>query len=161
LRNLDHGGLDGLKNLEISGTPAQDAGECRANLIASCVRMLIQQGFRGEQNRGRAIPALRCAKIGKGVLQRMKMSFQTEAFDGQHIPVVALDSEDQAGEHGLAVQKNGARAALSQFTAMLRASVAEIFAKDFEESFVGGERDVYLFAVERHSNVRCFLRRDR
>src|SRR6266850_2552443 len=161
LRNLDHGGLDGLKNLEISGAPAQDAGERRANLIASGVRMLVQQGFRGDQNRGRAVSALRRAEIGEGILERMQSSFQAEAFDGQDIPGVALNAKDQAGEHGLAVQKNGARAALSQFTAMLRASVAEIFAKDFEESFVGRERDVYLLAVQRHSNVRCFLRCDR
>jgi len=93
--------------------------------------------------------------------QGMKTSFQAEAFDGQHIPGAALNSEDQAGEHGLAVQKNGACAALTQFTAVFRASVAEILAKDFEESFVGCERDVYLLTVQRHSNVRCFLRRDR
>src|SRR6267142_3816435 len=161
LRNLDHGGLDGLKNLEISGAPAQDAGKRRANLIASGARMPIQQGFCGDQNRGRTIAALGRTQISEGILERMQSSFQAEAFDGQDIPGVALNAKDQAGEHGLAVQKNGARAALSQFTAMLRASVAEILAKDFEESFVGCERDVYLLTVERHSNVRCFLRRDR
>src|SRR5882762_5098841 len=125
------------------------------------MRMLIQQGLRGDQNRGRAVAALRRAEISEGVLQRMQSSFQAEAFDSQYIPGVAFDSEDQAGEHGLAVQKNGARAAFSQFTAVFRAGVTEILAKDFEESFVGCERDVYLLTVERHSNVRRFLRRDR
>src|SRR6266849_1732187 len=112
--------------------------------------MLIQQGFCGDQNRGRAVSALRRAEIGESVLQRMKMSFQAEAFDGQDIPGVAFDSEDQAGEYGFAVQKNGARATLSQFPAVFRAGVAEILAKDFEESFVGCERDVYLLTVESH-----------
>src|SRR6267143_6075759 len=161
LRNLDHGGLDGLKNLEIPGAPAQDTGERRANLIASGVRMLIQQGFRGDQNRRRSVSALCRTEISERVLQRMQSSFQTEAFDGQHIPGVALDSKDEAGEDGLAVQNNGARAAFSQFTAVFRAGVAEILAKNFEQSFVGCERDVYLLAVQRHSNVRCFLRRGR
>src|SRR6266850_1413395 len=161
LRNLDHGGLDGLKNLEISGAPAQDAGERRANLIASCMRMLIQQRFRGDQNRGRAVSALRRTEIGESVLQRMQSPFQTEAFDSQDIPGAALDSEDQAGEHGLAVQKDGARATFSQLAAVFRAGMAEILAKDFEESFVWCKRDVYLLTVQRHSNVRCFLRRDR
>jgi len=137
LRNLDHGGLNGLKNLEISGAPAQDTGERRTNLIASGMRMLIQQGFRGDQNRGRAVSALRRTEISEGVLQRMQSSFQTEAFDGQDTSGVALNPKDQAGEDGLAVQNNGARAALSQFTAVFRAGVAEILAKDFEESFVG------------------------
>src|SRR6266850_4664255 len=161
LRNLDHGGLDGLKNLEISGAPAQDAGERRANLIASCMRMLIQQRFRGDQNRGRAVSALRRTEIGESVLQRMQSPFQTEAFDSQDIPGAALDSEDQAGEHGLVVQKDGASATFSQLTAVFRARMAEILAKDFEESFVWCKRDVYLLTVQRHSNVRCFLRRDR
>src|SRR6266850_8578116 len=88
LRNLDHGGLDGLKNLEISGAAAQDAGERRANLIASRMSMLIQQGFRGDQNRGRAVSALRCPEIGEGVLQRMQSSFQSETFHGQDVPGV-------------------------------------------------------------------------
>jgi len=157
LSNVDHGALDGLKNLQISGAPAQDAGERRPNLIASCMRMLIQQGFRGDQNRRGAVSALRRTEISEGVLQRMKMPFQTEAFNSEHTPGIALNSEDQAGEHGLAVQKNGARAAFSQFTAVFRAGVTEILAKDFEESFIGCERDVYLLTVERHSNVRCFF----
>jgi hypothetical protein len=123
--------------------------------------MLIEQGFRGDQNRGRAVSALGCAEIGEGVLQRMKISFQTEAFDGQDISGVAFESEDQAGEHRFAVQKYGTRAALSEFAAVLCARVAEIFTKNFEQSFVRGERDVDLLAVQSDSNVRCFLGFDR
>src|SRR6266850_4636177 len=123
--------------------------------------MLLQQGFRGDQNRGRAVSALRCPEISEGLLQRMQSSVQNKAFDGQHLPGGALNSEDQAGEHGLAIQNNGARAALSQFTAVLGAGVAEILAKNFEQSFVGCERDVYLLTIQRHSNVRRLLRCDR
>jgi hypothetical protein len=47
LRDLDHGGFDGLKNLEISRTTAKDSRESGANLIATCVRVLFQQGFCG------------------------------------------------------------------------------------------------------------------
>jgi hypothetical protein len=77
----------------------------------------------------------------------MKISLEAQAFDGQHIPGITFNAEDQAGEHGLAIQKNGTRAAFSEFTAMLGAGVAEIFAKDFEQSFVRCERDVDLFTV--------------
>src|SRR5437899_12821638 len=109
MNHLEHDRLDGMKNLEISGAPAQEAGERRANLIASGVRMLVQQGFRGDQNRGRAVSALRRAEIGEGILERMQSSFQAEAFDGQDIPGGALNAKDQAGEHGLAARKNAAR----------------------------------------------------
>src|SRR6202040_2746061 len=79
------------------------------------------------------------------------------AFDGKDIPLIAFEREDETGKHGLAVEKDGAGAALAEFAAVLGAGVAEIFAKDFEQSFVRGKRDVNLFAVERHSKVRSFL----
>jgi hypothetical protein len=161
LRNFDHGGFDGLKNLEIASATAKDAGKSYANLIPTYLWMLIQQRFCSDQNRGRAVSALRRTEIGEGVLERMKIPFQSEAFDGQHIPRVALDSEDQAGKHGLAIQKDRAGTALSELTAMLRPGVAEVFAKDFEQRLVGRERDVNLLTVQGYANVRCFLRCDR
>jgi hypothetical protein len=159
--NLDYGAFDSFKNLEIPSAAAEDARERYANLIAGCVRMLVQQGFRGDQNCGGAVSALSCAEVGEGVLQRMKISLQAQAFDGQNISGITFNAEDQAGEHGLAIKKNGTRAAFSEFTAMLGAGVAEIFAKDFEQSFVRCERDVDLFTVQRDSNMRCFLGFDR
>jgi hypothetical protein len=87
----------------------------------------------------------------------MEMAFETEAFDGQDISGVALDAEDQAGEDGLAIEEYSAGAALAEFAAVLRAGVAEIFAKDFEQSLVGGEGNVHLFSVEGHAKVRSFL----
>jgi hypothetical protein len=157
LSNLDHGGFHSFKNLEIPGAAAEDAGERGANLIASCLRILVQQGFRCDKNRGRAITALGGAKIGEGVLQRVKFSFDAEAFDGQNISRVALDSEDQAGEHRFTIEKNGASAAFAEFAAVFGAGVAEIFAKNFKQGFVGCERDVDLFSVQGDSNVRSFL----
>jgi hypothetical protein len=161
LRNLDHGGLDRLENLQIPGAPAQDAGERHANLIATWLWLLIQQSLGGYQNRRRAVSALRCTEVGEGVLQGMKISFQSETFDSQHVPRVALDSEDQTGQHRLAVQKNRASAALSQLAAVLRSGVAKILAQDLEQSLVRGEGDVNLFAIQSKTNVRCFPRFDR
>jgi hypothetical protein len=157
LRDLDHGGFYGFKNLEISGATAKDSGERRANLIACGMGMLVQQGFRGDQNRGGAVAALRRAEIGEGVLQWMEMAFQAQPFDSQDGSGVAFNTEDQAGEHGFAVEKNGASAALTEFAAVFRAGVAEIFPKEFEQSFIRGEGNVNLFAIERHAKVRSFL----
>jgi hypothetical protein len=128
LRDLDHGGLDGLKNLEITRAATQDAGKRGANLIATCVRVLFQQGLRGNQNRGRAITALGGAEVCKGVLQGMKVAVEAETFDSEYSFRVALDAENQAGEDCLAVQEHGACAALTEFAAVFRAGVAEVFA---------------------------------
>src|SRR5580693_6740394 len=87
----------------------------------------------------------------------MEMAFEAEAFDGQNISRVALDPEDQAREHRFAFEKNGASTALAEFAAVFGAGVAEIFAKNFKQSFVGGERDVDVFPVQGNSNVSRFL----
>jgi hypothetical protein len=97
LSNLDHGGFHGFKNLQISGAAAEDAGKRGANLIARCMGMLVEQGFRGDENRGCAIATLSSAEIGKGVLEGMKHSFQAKAFDSQNSSGVAFDAENQAG----------------------------------------------------------------
>jgi len=112
--------------------------------------MLVQQGFCRDQNRGRAVSALRRAEIGEGILERMQSSFP-EAFDGQDIPGVALSAKDQAGEPmGFAVSEERRTRRLSQFTAMLRASVAEILRREERR-----ESTCSPFSV--HSNVRWFF----
>ncbi len=123
LGDLEHGGFDGFKDLEVTRTAAQVAGKRCTDLIAIRMGILIQQGFRGHQDRGRAISALRGTQIGECLLQWMKVTLGSETFHGQHISLVALESEHEARKHGLAVQKNCTRSALSQLAAVLRAGV--------------------------------------
>jgi hypothetical protein len=58
-----------------------------------------------------------------------------------------FERKHETGKHGLAVQKNGACTAFSEFTAVLRARVAEILAQYFQQSLVGCEGDIGFFAV--------------
>src|SRR5216684_5681452 len=118
VRDLEHRGFDGFENLKIARAPAQVSGDRFANLIAAGVRILIQQRLRRDQNCRRAIAALRRSEIGKGILQWMKVPVFSEAFNSQYLPSTTLECQDEAGKHGLAVQKNGASAAFSQLTAV-------------------------------------------
>jgi hypothetical protein len=71
---------------------------------------------------------LRCSEIGKSILQGMKVSIFSQALHRQYLPSTTFECQDEAGKHGLAVQKNGARPAFSQLTAVLCARVTEILA---------------------------------
>jgi hypothetical protein len=88
----------------------------------------------------------------------MKLAFGAKTFDGEDTFVGAFYSELQAGKDGLAVEEDGAGAAFAEFTAVLGAGVAEIFAEDFEERFVGSKRDIDFFAIEGEAKVSGLLR---
>ena len=96
------------------------------------MRIPIEQRLGRYQNPRRAIAALRRAEIRKGILQGVKRSIGAEPFDGQDSSSRALERKNQAGKHGLAVQKNGAGATFSQLAAMFCPGVQEIFAQDFQ-----------------------------
>ena len=77
----------------------------------------------------------------------MKFAFFSEPFHGQDSPSVALERQHETRKHGLAIQKNRASAAFSQFTSMLRAGMTEILTQDLQQSLIRCEGDVNLFAV--------------
>ena len=91
----------------------------------------------------------------------MQVSIFSEPFDGEYLPSATFEGQHQAGKHWLAVEKNGASAALSQFTAVFRAGMKEILAQYFQQSLIGREGDIGFFAVQRESYLRRFLRCDR
>src|SRR2546427_12655993 len=84
------------------------------------MRVSVEQGLCGYQYSRRAVPALRCSKVGKSILQRVKLGVFSEAFYRQDVPSIALERQQKAGKHRLAVQKNGSSAAFAGFVAMLR-----------------------------------------
>jgi len=149
--DLKHCGFDSFKNLKIPGTAAQVAGDCFPDLVPRGVRILVQQSLRSYQNGWRAIAALGRPEIGESILQRVKVSVFAEAFDSQNLFLTALEREHQARKNGFAIQKDGASAAFSELTAVFCARVTEILAQDLQQSFVGGEGNISLLAVQRES----------
>src|SRR5207302_7075682 len=134
-------GFDGLENLLIAGAAAQIARQGFTNLIARRVRMLVEQRLGRDEQPRRAVPALRRAEVGEGVLQRMKASVGGEPFDRCDAPAVALEAEHEAREHGPIVEQDGARAALAELAAVLGPAQVQIFTKDLEQRLVRRERD--------------------
>src|SRR6266404_5163437 len=68
-RDFEDSGFDGFKDLQVACAAAEISGERFANLVAGGMRILIEQGFRRDENRRSAIAALRRSKIGERFLQ--------------------------------------------------------------------------------------------
>src|SRR5207245_5057253 len=63
--------LDGLEDLEVTGTAAEHAGKRILDRIARWVRVAVEQSPRGEQHRRPAIPALGRPQLDQRRLERL------------------------------------------------------------------------------------------
>src|SRR6266566_4924729 len=138
----------GLVNLQVSRAAAQVARQRLLDLVTRGSRVLAQQRFRGEQEGGRTVPALRRSELGEGGLERMQRPARGHSLDGFHAMPRARQAEHQTGKHGLAVHEHGAGAALAQLAAMLRAGETQVLAQHFEQGLVGREGDLDGLAVQ-------------
>src|SRR5579885_3592104 len=128
-----------LVDLEIARAAAQVARERRLDLVA-CGRGGALEERRGdEEERGRAVAALRGAEFGEGLLQGIEPAAPGQALDGGDAASGAGDAEDEAGEHGHAVEQHGAGAALAQH---------------LEQSVVRGDGDLDGVAVHLEGEDR-------
>src|SRR3989454_1427843 len=135
------GQLHRLVDLEVTGAAAEVAGQRLLDRVAGGARVGHEQGVGGEEEGRRAVTALRGAELGERILERVQPAVRREPFDGGDAPPGAGEAEDEAGEHGRAVDEHGAGPALAQLAAVLRARESRVFAQYFEECFVGREGD--------------------
>ena len=140
--------LHRLDDLQIARAPAQVARERFTDLRGRRVRLAIQQGLRGDQDPRRAVPALRCAEVGKRVLQRVQRAVLRQALDGGHGAPAALEAENEAREHRLAVQQDGTGAAFAELAAMLGPRELQVLAQHLEERLVAVYQFVRRLAVD-------------
>ena len=103
---------------------------------------------------GRAVAALGGAQLGEGLLQRVEPAAVGHALDGLDLASLALDGQRQAGEHRLAVDQHGARAALAQLAAVLGAGEVELLAQHLEQGLVRRREDIALFPVDLERQER-------
>src|SRR5690606_40198242 len=117
--------FDGLVDLRVSRATAEVAGECFTDLLTVGQRVAEQEPVSGHQNAGRAEPALRGAAVGEGGLERVRLPRPGEAFDGGDLAAHGLEDGREAGEDGLAVDEDGAGAAVALVASLLGAGQAE------------------------------------
>jgi nicotinate dehydrogenase subunit A len=86
--------------------------------------------------------------VVEGLLQRAHAGDRAEALDRAHRPVADRRQRRHAREHRLAIELNGAGAALAQSAAVLGAIEPEIVAQDIEQRGIGGGVDGVRRAVD-------------
>src|SRR6266699_6561647 len=115
------GGLDGLDDVDVAGTTAEVAFEALADLVFGRVRVLPEQVSGGHDEAGRAVAALQTVLVPESLLDRVQLPILGHALDRHQVPALGLDGEHGAALDGLAVDQDGARAALAGVTADVRA----------------------------------------
>src|ERR1700730_16579128 len=86
--NFEDSRFDSLEDLQIAGAAAKITGQSFANLVTCRMRILVEQGFRGNEDSWSAVAALRGAEICESFLQRVKHAVRAEAlycFNGSSV----------------------------------------------------------------------------
>ena len=132
-------------------------------MTAPIVLFALPRGLSSTQRN--PLPKLQCNFFPSSaiftILQRIESAIGAKAFHRQDFSSTAFQRKNQARKYGLAIQKNGARAAFPQLTAMLRACVAEVFAQNFQQRLVWGEGDVDFLTIQCESDLARPLRFNR
>src|SRR5439155_13743720 len=146
--------FDRLVDLDVTGAAAQVARQRVPDVVPGGAGGFGEQGLGGEQERGGAIAALRRAQLGESVLQRVQLAAGGHPLDRPHAPSRAGEAEHETGEHGRAVDQHGARAALTQLAAVLRAREAQVLAQHLEQGLVRREGHLDGLAVHVERDLR-------
>ena len=87
----------------------------------------------------------------------MQPSVGPEPLDRRDRASLALEAEDEAGQHRLVIEQHGACAALAELAAVFGAAEIQILTQNLEQRLVRRERDLGRFAVDRQRDVRLLL----
>src|SRR5881397_3615184 len=87
--------LHRLVDLDVAGTAAQVARERELDLVARGAGSLDEQCFGGEQERRRAVPALRGSQLGERLLQRVQPALPGHPLDGPDAVPFTRDAQHE------------------------------------------------------------------
>src|SRR5262249_38351228 len=110
-----------LEDARVAGAAAEVAGERRADVGLGRVRRPLEQAHRREHHARRADAALRAAVLEEGLLDLGEPALVGEPLDGADVRAGRLTDRDQAAADQLAVEEDGAGAALALGAALLGA----------------------------------------
>src|SRR5207302_2364247 len=146
-RAAERGELDGVEDLRVAGAAAEVAGQRLSDLLSRRPGIIGEERSRGQQEARGAVAALGRAELGEGLLERVEPAGAGQALDRRDRATLELDRQRQAGEHRPAVDKDRARAALAELTAVLRAREPHLLPQNLEQGLVGRRGEVVVLAV--------------
>src|ERR1051325_3842229 len=125
---------DGLEDFYIARAAAQLSAEPGANLALVGVRRALQQTDGGDDHARRADAALRSAAGDEGFLYGVKLVVRSHAFDRPDLCAFDLHDRNEAAIDQHAVNKHGARPALSLAASLFRSRQSQVFAQHVEQA---------------------------
>src|SRR5215510_1301238 len=105
--------LNRLNDLGVARAATEIAGKSKTDLLFGGVGIFIQKRLGHHQHSRRAIAALSAAVLNKSFLDGMEFRADLQAFNRCNIRAVELAGKNQARVDRLAVEQNGARAAIA------------------------------------------------
>src|SRR5512137_2023094 len=152
--------LDRLVDLLVSGASAQLARERLRDLLPGGVRLPVEDPSRGHQHARRAVAALGRAMVGEGGLEGMELGAVPEPLHGGDRSIAALHRRHQAGERQIAVEEDGAGAALAELAPVLGTGQSQVLAEHLEERLVRVDEDLAPLVVHGEYEAELAARSD-
>src|SRR5437867_8714537 len=142
-------GRDGVDNARIPGAAA-DVPRYRVptSVFRRCV-FHLEELESGEHDPGSAESTLEAVVCLERLLNRMEPTVLGEALDRRDLPAVGLDREHRARFDGMAVQEDGARAAMARITTDVGSREAELVPNEIHEQYARFDRARERPAVHR------------
>jgi hypothetical protein len=132
----------------VAGAAAEVALERHAHLVLAGVGIALQQVRRGHDHPRRAVAALEAVVLPEALLDRVQRVGASEPLDRRDLTAIGLDREDRARLHRVAVEMDGAGAAVGRVTTDVRPGQAELVAQRMHEQHSRLDLDVAGLAVD-------------
>src|SRR5436190_18227255 len=127
------GVLDGLDDVVVARAAAEVALELVANLLLRGLGIALDELRRRHDHAGSAEAALQAVLLPEAFLDRVELAVLGHPFDGRDLGAVGLDRKHGAGLHRLALEMNGAGAALAGVAPHVRAGQPRQLANEVDE----------------------------
>src|SRR5256712_11407855 len=128
-------GRDGVDNARIPGAAADVPRDRGPNSVFRRCVFHLKELERREHDPGSAEPTLEAVVCFERFLNRMEPTVLGEALDRRDLPAVGLDREHRARFDGMAVQEDGARAAMARITANVGSREPELVPNEIHEQY--------------------------
>src|SRR3990172_1275307 len=147
-RHLFGGALHCLDDVLVTRAAAQIAGHPVADFLLRRIGRFFQQAIGAGDHARRAVAALQGVLLVECFLQSMQSGRLLQAFDGEHVRILALHREYRARLHPHSVNIDRARPAMRGLAADVRAGMGEPFAQGVNQQFARFDADADCLAVE-------------
>jgi hypothetical protein len=108
----------------------------------------VQQGLGGDQEAGRADPALQGGVFEEGLLKGVQPLRRGHPFDGLDFFALGLDAQNETGIDDTPVEIDGASAAVAVVAALFGASESNHVPEHFEQALARLAEEVHMLAVD-------------